>query len=239
MVTPILKRSRMIAICLGISILTAAPRAVSADSEEADASLAASAETPRYGAGLRFRYIFVPKGFIELFTEEAPSGLGEPGFAVDFVRRKGDFELTLGLGYDRIRTDDGLWLEKGDQPPAEAPDFVRYDGLGWITAEALFMWNYALHDKFALRYGAGVGLGVIIGDALQTDTTCTGSSTATCTPITAGGQVDDPADIFPVWPVISVRGGAQIRPTPELAINIDLGLRTVPFVGFGVSYLFK
>ena len=193
----------------------------------------------RYGVGLRTRMMWIPKGEIELFLEEAPSGMLEPGFAIDFVRRKGNFELVAGLGYDRIRTDDGVFLEKGDLPPAQTPDYVEFDGLGWITAEVLFMWHLPVHEIISLRYGAGFGLGLVVGEALQTDTTCTSQFTSSCTRITGGaGQIDDPADIFPVFPVVNLRAGAQVRPTPDMAINLDFGLRTAFFFGLGVEYFF-
>lgn len=197
-------------------------------------------EKVRYGAGFRGHYLFFPKGGIELFVEEAAGGLSSTGFALDFVRRKGDFELVAGLGYASIRTEEGLFLEKGDEPPAESPDLVEYDGFGWITAEVLFMWNAALHEMFSLRYGAGFGLGIMVGEVLKTDTVCAGASTSTCTPITSGpGEIDNPADVFPVYPVISLRGGAQFRPTKDIAINFDLGLRTAFFAGFGFEYFFR
>jgi len=197
------------------------------------------ADAVRYGIALRTRLMWVPRSEIELFVKEAPSGMLKPGFGVDFVRRKGNFELVAGLGYDGIGTDDGFYLEKGDTPPAQTPDYVRFDGLGWITAEVLFMWHVPLHEMVSLRYGAGFGLGYVVGDALQTDTTCTSQFTSSCTRITGGGgQIDDPADIFPVFPVVNLRAGAQVRPTKDVAINFDLGLRTAFFFGLGAEYFF-
>jgi len=196
-------------------------------------------EKARLGIGIRGRFNFIPRGEFELFVDEAPGGLFEPGFSIDFVRRKKDFELVAGIGYDRLRTDDGMWLEKGDQPPLQSPDFVEFDGFGWISVEMLFMWHAALHEKVFLRYGAGFGLGIMLGDVLQTDTTCTGAQTSTCTPITSGaGQIRDPADIFPVYPIINLRAGLQFRPTEDMAINLDIGLRDAFVGGLGVEYFF-
>lgn len=232
--------------CFLAAALAVTPRSASAQAALDDETIPEVEPTPtvpedevvHHGIAIRTRLMIVPQGELELFVEEAPSGMLEPGFSIDYVRRKGNFELVAGLGYDRIRTDEGLWLEKGDQPPADSPDLVTYDGLGWITAEVLFMWHKQLHEMFALRYGAGFGLGFIVGDALQTDTICTGSSTSSCAPA-PGGQVDDPADIFPVFPVVNLRLGGQFKPTEQVAINVDFGLRTAFFASLGVTYFFN
>ncbi|MBT8492303.1 MAG: hypothetical protein KJO07_04520 [Deltaproteobacteria bacterium] len=228
-------------VTLGLPSLAQAQAALDDDGlpTPAAAADAVDPEAPRYGVQVRGRFMFLPKGLVEIAVDEAPSGMFEPGFGVDFIRRKGNFELVVGFGYDRIRTDEGLFLEKGDQPPAESPDYVVFDGLGWITGEVLFMWHTQLHEMVHLRYGGGFGLGLIVGDALQTDTVCTGASTSTCTPITSGpGQIDDPADIFPIWPVVNFRGGVQVRPNDDITINFDLGLRTAFFFGMSAGYYF-
>ncbi len=197
-------------------------------------------EKARLGVGVRFRGNYLPAGAFELFVEEAPGGLFQPGFSVDFVRRKRNFELVAGIGYDRIRTKDGFWLEKGDEPPFNGtPDEIVFDGFGWISVEMMFIWHAVLHEKLFLRYGAGFGLGIMLGEVLQTDSTCTSAATSSCTPITSGaGQIDDPADVFPVYPIINLRTGLQYRPTDDVSINIDLGLRDTLFFGGGVEYFF-
>ena len=67
-----------------------------------------------YGIGLRGFMMITPQFLLEAFFEEVPSGGVNPGFALEFIRRKGDFELAIGLGYNPLSTDDGNYLEKGD-----------------------------------------------------------------------------------------------------------------------------
>jgi hypothetical protein len=92
-----------------------------------------------------------------------------------------------------------------------------------------------------LRYGGGFGLGVLLGDVLQTDAICTGRNVndpGVCMVDPNAAQVNEPADVPPVFPVINVVGGVQFRPMPQLLINLELGLRTAPYLGLGTQYLF-
>ena len=199
---------------------------------------------PEYGVGLRLRGVFEPAFMMNLFVEEQTSGgMFHPGFGLELNRRKGEFELVLGLEYENVSPDDGYWLEKGDDgvSPGQFPDFVEFDGLSWFTADLTFMFHTLMSEKVAFRYGAGFGLGIVFGDALQTDSTCTGPNfDEQCTPITGGGgQINDPADIPPVFPVVNLILGAQFRPSKKVSINVEGGLRTLFFFGISGTYYFN
>ena len=198
-------------------------------------------EVAEYGVGLRLRGVFEPKFMIELFLEEAASGVFSPGFGLELNRRRGNFELVLGFEYENVSPDDGFYLEKGDDPltPGEAPDYVEFDGLGWFTVDLAFMFHSPINDKVAFRYGAGFGLGIVTGEALQTDSICTGRDIQNdCTPDPNGGQVNDPADLPPVFPVVDLVAGVQFRPTPKMTVNLEGGLRTLFFFGLSSTYYF-
>ena len=49
---------------------------------------------------------------------------------------------------------------------------------------------------------------------------------------------DSPYDLPPVMLVINAIVGVQVRPTNEIFINIEGGLRTVPFFGMTAGYYF-
>jgi hypothetical protein len=196
-----------------------------------------------YGVGLRLRYVFVPKALIELFIGEASSGVAQPGFGLEFVRRKGNFSMHIGIEHESISPDNGWWLEKGDRPgvPGEHPDFVEFDGLRWTTLDAEFVFLKELAKGFDLRYGAGFGLGIVHGEARQTDSTCPANVTdiqSQCMTDPAAAQVDDPADLPPVFPVVNILVGAQYRPMEKLVINLQGGMRSVFYFGLGTSYYF-
>lgn len=199
---------------------------------------------PEYGVGLRLRGVFEPAFMMNLFVEEQTSGgLFKPGFGLELNRRKGDFELVLGFEYESLSPSDGYWLEKGDDgtSPGQTPDFVDFDGLSWFTTDLTFMFHSPMSEKVAFRYGAGFGLGIVFGDALQTDTNCTGTDFENdCTLDTGGGaQVNDPADIPPVFPVVNLILGAQFRPSRQVSINVETGLRTLFFFGISGTYYFN
>ena len=194
-----------------------------------------------YGVGLRARYVGVPRGVLEIFVDEASSGVAHPGLGLELIRRRGGLELIFGVEVESLSPDDGLWLDKGDTPPGQTPDLVEFEGMGWVTADVTLVWHTPVHDRVALRYGAGLGLGVVRGDLLRTDTDCSGSTTDTCTPVTGpeeGRRYRQEEDLPPVFPVVSALVGAQYRPLDELSINLEAGLRSVAYAGTSISYFF-
>ena len=197
----------------------------------------------QFGVGVRFRIVTIPKFLLEQFWEEVSSASTNPGFGLDFVRKRGDFEFSIGIEWESLEGDDGFWLENGDNAVSDGmtPDFVEFDSFSWLTLDASFIFHKPLHEKFAIRYGGGFGLGVIFGEVLQTDSTCTGrniNDPGVCMVDPNAAQVNDPANIPPVFPVINLTIGAQFRPIEKLAINLEAGLRTAFFTGLSASYMF-
>jgi hypothetical protein len=199
-----------------------------------------------YGVGPRLRYVFFPKGIIEVFVEEASSGVGSPGFGVEFVRRKGNFELQVGLEYDNLSPSDGFWLEKGDCTQQGAacgdgqqPDFLRFEGLGWVTLDTTFVFHHPLHEMVALRYGAGFGLGVVTGKAVSSDQQgCVRGNFENTCQVNPAGEVNKKESIPPVFPVVNMLAGVQFRPLEQLTINLEGGMRTLFFFGLSSTYFF-
>lgn len=202
--------------------------------------------TAEYGVGVRFRTVFVPKPIFELFVDEASSGLFQPGFGLELSRRKGQLEMVLGFEYENMSPDDGFWLDKGDDPnvPEETPDYLEFDGLAWITADLNFLYNVALSEPVSLRMGGGLGIGVVLGEILQTDSTCSAGTDDIQQDCMAdqtgmpGRQLNDPADLPPVFPVVNLLIGLQWRPIEKLTFNLDAGIRTVGFFGLSSNYYF-
>lgn len=193
-----------------------------------------------YGVGVRARYAGLPRGVLELFVDEASSGVAHPGIGLELIRRRGGFELSLGFEVESLSPEDGLWLDKGDTPPGETPDLVEFDDFGWVTVDLSVIWHTPVHDRVALRYGGVLGVGVLRGDILRTDTTCTGATTDTCTPIAGPGQgrYREAEDLPPVVPVIGALVGAQYRPVDNLALSVEAGMRSVAYAGTSLYYVF-
>ena len=196
-----------------------------------------------WGVGIRARYVVIPRFLLEQFWEEINEGPGNFGFGIDVIRKRKNFEFSFGIEFESLNAEDGFWLEKGDDAVSngQTPDFVDFDGFAWLTLDASFIFHKPLHELFALRYGGGFGLGVIFGEVKQTDSTCTGrniNDAGVCMIDPGGAQVNDPANIPPVFPVVNILFGGQFRPVPEVLLNLELGIRTAPFIGFSGQYLF-
>jgi hypothetical protein len=213
-----------------------------------------------YGVGIRLRSIRAPAGMIEWFLESAPGGVSNTGLGIDLVRRRGNTELQLGIEYERIEPAEGVWIESNSNVAAgdEADFIVGPDNnggkrLGWLTLEFTFLNHTPLHEKVALRYGAGLGIGFLIGELGRHDVFCNGATNENpepgCRPSVAPfngaatptgerpGQVVQ-YELPPVFPVLNAIIGLQIRPVRKATINIEGGIRTFPFFGISGGYFF-
>lgn len=218
-------------------------------------------ETPvEYGIGVRLRSVHVPQSILELFVDRAAGGASNVGIGVDLVRRRGTVELQLGLEYEHLQVGEGIWINKGDNVGAGdeadyvlSPDHARdNEQLGWFTIEFTFL-NHAVINKYlAVRYGGGAGLGIITGSLQHYNVICVGATNNSpdpgCKPTKFNGNGQDSDgqmfnspvkyDLPPVFPVINGIIGLQIKPTDKAVINIETGIRTVPFFGISGGYFF-
>lgn len=207
-----------------------------------------------FGADLRIRQVFVPKGLLELFVEKSAGGASNTGIGVDLIRRRGNLELQLGFEFEHIEVAEGAWINKGDNVAGgdEADYILSADRagskLGWFTVEFTFLNHAEITKKVFVRYGGGAGIGFITGELQKYDVACVGATNDTpepgCKPIQLGGRgVDangapEAYDLPPVFPVVNAILGLQIRPVPKAVINIEGGIRTLPFVGVSAGYFF-
>ena len=218
-------------------------------------------EAIEYGAGLRLRGVFVPQSILELFVNRAAGGASNLGIGVDLVRRKGNLELQLGFEFEHINVGQGVWIEKNKNVPADDPDYVLSPDssghdLGWFTIEFTFLNHTPINKTVAIRYGGGLGLGIITGELDHYNIHCAAGATNSnpepgCVPQRFNGQgayTDEDGnptgemqfkyDLPPVFPVVNAIIGVQIRPMDKLTINIETGIRTLPFIGASSTYFF-
>jgi hypothetical protein len=222
------------ALCAFAPSVAEAQAALDDDDDDAapvPTATSAPEEETLIGLGLRLRNVRLPESVLEIFVEDAPGGSSSFGIGGEISRRKGDFELVFGLEYEKISVVDGIWVERDKEPPGDEVDFVEFDGFGWITADVTFLNHTRFGQHFALRYGGGAGLGVLLGEVKRTDYRCTSSALDSCGPYIGAENDQTPYDLPPVFPVLTGIFGAQIRPLPSMFINIELGIRTLPFFG--------
>src|SRR3954470_2634854 len=84
--------------------------------------LAEEAPSPRaadlsYGVAARLRWVSVPAWMLNLFTKKNKP-LSSWGTGIEVFRRKAHFQLTGSFSYQNMSPDDGNWLGKGDNHPA-------------------------------------------------------------------------------------------------------------------------
>lgn len=218
-------------------------------SAPADQTVAAKANQSQFGVGARVRYVTLPNWLLELFLDHATS-MSSVGFGIEVVRRKGDFDIVFGLEYANVSAESGLYLEKGDDPgnncvaTGECPDDVVFDGLALIGFDASFIWHTNLGTpKVQLRYGAGIGVGIVLGDILQYDTSCPPGTTVNdlddrnaCPHLP--GDPHEKADKPPVVPIVNVLLGLRFQVAPQLTLNLEGGFRNMFFLGVGTDYIF-
>jgi hypothetical protein len=220
-----------------------------------------TAEPPlEYGADFRLRQVFVPSFILNLFVERHAGGASNTGFGLDLVRRRGNLELQLGFEYEKVEVGEGVWINSGDNVAsgAEADYLISADragkSLGWFTIEFTFLNHAPINKYFAVRYGGGAGLGIVTGALQKYDVPCASGATNDnpepgCVPVgitspsgaqgTAGAAMGpNDYNLPPVFPVVNAIVGVQIRPVPKAVINIETGIRTLPFLGLSAGYFF-
>lgn len=215
-----------------------------------------------YGVDLRIRSVHIPTTVLEWFITRG-NGAGNLGLGIDLVRRSGNNELQLGFEYERINLGEGVLIGPGMRVPADFADYVLSpenapEKFGWFTIEFTFLHHTPLHRYVALRYGAGLGIGIFTGGVYRWDVECAASATNAspepgCVPgdhiaggtgrtasDATGAPQSEPVkyDLPPVFPVVNAIAGLQIRPTPQAVINLEFGLRTLPFFGMSAGYFF-
>ena len=201
----------------------------------------------RWGVGLRLRRVVLPKALIELFVEQAGTSVSGTGFGLELSRRRGDFELQLGLEYEGLNGDDGIWVDKGDHPgpsTGDEVDFVEFDSFGWFSIEITFLNHTRLSKMLAIRYGGGAGIAILKGDIRRTDYRCSVDTLDAetlrnnCMGYAGSENNQTPYDLPPVFPIINAIIGIQFRPVENLVFNVEGGIRTLPFFGATAGYYF-
>lgn len=209
-----------------------------------------------YGIGLRGRSVWVPKGVLELFLTRAAGGAHNYGAGLELTRRRGTTELQLGFEYERVTVGEGVWINKGDDVSrGDEADYVlspEHSGkhLGWFTIEFTFLNHAEVTKVLSVRYGGGIGLGILTGALEHNNVFCNGATNSQpepgCVPprfngdaeYAEGTETQVAYELPPVFPVVNAILGLQIKPTDKLTINIEGGIRTLPFAGISTTYFF-
>lgn len=218
-------------VCL--ASVVGAPALASADKVDK-----APDENPvEWGVGAQARRSRVSVRLQKLFLDGSPGPATQDGGSVTFVRRSKQIDIVLGFGYDPIHAVEGYYLSLGGDPMESGDaDYVTFDDkLSWFTFDVSFIGRAKLHKILSLRFGAGVGIGVIRGNGYRTSAICTSDQLQRdCAPDPDGERQDKRIDV-PVFPVLNVLTGLELRPVRWLALHLDVGLHTAPHVAVGLT----
>jgi len=216
-----------------------------------------------YGIGIRLRSVYVPSAIMNLFVARGAGGAQNYGIGAELIRRRGNTELQLGFEFEHITLAEGVYIERGKQVPTDESDYILnpdHSGksLGWFTIDFTFVNHVQITKQVQFRYGGGAGIGIITGELDHFNIACAaGSSNSNvdpgCVPpdprfTGPSGQLgtshysDDNTpkkyDLPPVFPVVNAIIGLQFKPTDKLTINLEGGIRTLPFIGLSSAFFF-
>jgi hypothetical protein len=213
----------------------------------------------QYGLGVRLRSVWVPKSILQLFVERAAGGAHNYGIGADLTRRRGTSELQLGFEYEHINIGQGVYINKGDDVSAgDEADYVlgpQDSGhqFAWFTIEFTFLNHAEITSWLAVRYGGGIGVGILRGEIDHYNVVCNGATNANpepgCVPPRypqgqgsyspdPGGPTAVPYKLPPVFPVVNAILGLEIKPNNHMTINLEGGIRTLPFAGVSTAVFF-
>jgi len=255
-------------LCLRTIVLAAAGSVLAgparADNSASPSSTPSTTVPIEYGVGIRLRSVHVPKGLLELLMDRAPGGVKSYGLGVELARRRGDLELQLGAEFEYIEPAEGVYIENNaDVATGDEADFIVGPGhnnnkkLGWFTVEFTFLNHASITKRIAIRYGAGLGIGIITGELGRYNMICNAATNSSpepgCvppdSPFNGSGTYSDdggsstPGTVVkyklpPVFPVVNAIIGIQLKPLKKMTINIEGGIRTMPFFGASTSFFF-
>ncbi len=233
----------VLAPLLALAGVVGTPTDAHAD-KQAKASQASDDDRVDWGVGVQARRIRVSQRTLRLFLDDSPGPVEQDGGALVFTRRGKSLELVIGLGYDPLDGIDGYYLEQnGDPTMSDTVSYIEFKEPMWFTAEVTIVGHAQLHKVLGLRYGFGLGIGYVHGAVHKTDSICTGTDLqrpGVCGPDPAGMNVDEPVELWPVMPVVNALIGLELRPIRSVALYVDAGLHTAPYVGVGATvYLWE
>jgi hypothetical protein len=245
--------------------LAAAERAAS---ERSAAVRAAATETPLspYSLGAYVRGIFAPNGLFSPFLQSATS-MESASVGLSFTYHRGrHYDVVTSLDFSFIDVHDGNFLSN-DHDASLDTHFLQFRNLNFLSADVSIIGHSGITRWLEIRYGAGLGIGVVLGDVLTTNdfggcTAQNAGNLAACHPLGVNltsaqreqmlkatespgalDTADSPhrhvsSDTPPVMGVLNILVGFRFHVQRHLSIDIDSGFRDAIFVGAALHYRF-
>ena len=220
----------------------------------------------KYALGVRVRGIFVPGSFLKPYLK-AYTQMNSASVGLEFIYRKPSYDVVTSLDFSYLNVDDGNYLANGHDASLDT-HYTEFRNLSFLSIDVSVIGHHswAAAPWFELRYGAGLGLGAVLGDVLLTNdgpqcTDANASNIALCHPIgvdltsknkeqqlkaTEGPGTDTAqtphrhvsADKPPVMGVLNVLVGFMFHVHKHASVQVEVGFRDAMFVGVGGHYWF-
>ena len=148
----------------------------------------------KYALGVRVRGIFVPGSFLKPYLR-AYTQMNSASVGLEFIYRKINYDVVTSLDFSYLNVDDGNYLANGHNA-YEDTHYTQFRNLSFLSVDVSVIGHHswAAAPWFELRYGAGLGLGAVLGDVLLTNdgpqcTDANASNIHQCYPINHGAPV--------------------------------------------------
>lgn len=211
----------------------------------------------------RFRVIGTPPfmmgWFFDPHSTHWSGGVRNMSLGGEFIiRDPGRQELVFSLDYANLSMPDGFWLQRGD--PIRKAEWTELNASVLnVDAGIRGVREFGDTGAFQLFYGAGLGLGIVFGNAYETqvdrqscnpmpDRTSTDTSVlepgGACfdeegNPILVGNR-QKASWLWPVLPSLELVGGARYVIAEQFVVSLDLGFRSIyAFAGLGLGWQFR
>ena len=150
---------------------------------------AAQPGEPSHGLALRGRWVTVPGWELSPYTD-AHTQL-DAGYSVglEYLYLRKGFDVVVSVDYSWLNADNGNYLAKGHDPSTDT-HFIAFDRLSAVSLDVSLIGHWNLTSWMELRLGAGLGVGVVLGNLYQINSnpSCTADNAgdlSTCYPKTA------------------------------------------------------
>jgi hypothetical protein len=208
--------------------------------------------------GARFRYIIIPKFYMNIFGDGGAT-VGVPAFGPEFTIRKNGFEYVISAMYASYAMDPTPFKSKTDANDAWE---IVSSSMKSLYLMSDFLWSSEVSPKFSFIYGGGFGLGIVFG----------GINRQQAYP-TAGSDPNNPDNYVPcqgpmmpvgqycgrdndhygdysepswanggskpiIFPWMSLQTGFRFKPTKQFMGRVDVGWNILngPFFGLALNY---
>lgn len=123
--------------------------------------------------GVRVRGLFVPRSFFNPYLQAATS-MESFSTGIEYVWKRDKFDVVTSLDFSWLPVKDGNYLAN-NHPANLDTKYVEFRNLSFLSADVSVIGHNLLTSWLEIRYGGGLGLGVVFGDVLVTNnwTMCT------------------------------------------------------------------